>query len=86
MSLPAPIRKAVDKRKERLFDLLRGKRPTGGLADFAPENSERTARIVVDSLEGARCDPRTFNSFTALSEDFDRLMSMSLPLPPSTQP
>lgn len=60
--------------REWLRVRLVGQRPTGTLADYDPENCDRTSRIIVDSVEGARCDSRTFTSYEELAADFDRLL------------
>lgn len=56
--------------------LMVGEPPSGNLDDYSPERSDRHARIVVDSVEGARHDPRAFEDFDAVTSDFDRLLKV----------
>lgn len=61
--------------REKVREVLVGKQPTGNLSDYDPINCDRTSRVIVDSVEGARCDSKTFTSFDNLSADWDRLMA-----------
>lgn len=44
------------------------------LSAYSPEESDRSSRIVVDSIEGARCDSRSFSSYDELAEEFAELL------------
>lgn len=64
--------------KDYVRALIVGERPKGTLDDYSPRMTDRTARIVVDAVEGARYDSRNFTSSSDLAADLERLSRIAM--------